>query len=417
MFIKKNTHKIFNLPTLAVVIVVDQMLLPMFHIGDIPFKPSYLVLVAWPLFASKTTIKDCFAVDHKRRFLRMTVPIMGILGCGLLGQLCLWTLGDIHNHYLAFRAVMTYVLMVLAFGFGQSVPEFRSRWLLWILYANLAINFLFIFAGQKISAISRFYYYAETAELKMAVSTIRPTGIFSNPNATMLIINILLLFVVVSARLGYLGRRTKVYLVLATIASIIMAFLLASRNQIIVSLLLLAVLIGAIYKSHLIKLGITVITIIGMVVVFNSLANIRGKHSFIDHSFRRFEFFNPFDLEGPMSANILRPIYAWERFRDRFVVSPIIGSGFSTLEQYPFDRDPGFHNDWYRIWATSGMLGGMFMLLLMYRIYKRLGLLVLIPFVLPGLTNTFLCNIPAVIVFFFMLGVLIERRAKIKNYR
>ena len=416
---KKCNLMSFKYPSLVAAVLVDQAILPMFHIGGIPFKLSYLILAVWPVIASKTTGNNyyCYRISQKQRFLKLSAPIIGIMGIGLIGQIFLWTLGDIQDQYLAFRAVMTYVLMLLALRFGQAVADFRSHWLIWILYMNLAINFMFLFAAQQFHVITRIYHsYEEAVGISMALAPYRPTGIFSNPNATMLITNMLLLFIIVSARFGYLDCRAKMHLVLTTIGSLILAFLLASRNQMIVSLVLLAVAVSTFRKSHLIKIVIIVTILIGLAIAVESFTNIRNQYSFIDSSFRRFYSFNPFDINASRSNNILRPMHAFEKFKDRLLVSPIIGSGFSTIEHYPLDTEPGFHNDWFRVLVTSGILGGLLLLLLIYRIHKGLGFLVLIPFVLPGMTNTFLRNIPAVIIYFLMLGVLIEWRSKKAMY-
>ena len=102
---------------------------------------------------------------------------------------------------------------------------------------------------------------------------------------------------------------------------------------------------------------------------------------------------------------------------DRFLASPIIGSGYSTMSKYPFNSLPNYHNDWFRVFASSGLLGGGLFLLWMFRIKANFGYLAILPFFLPGLTNTFLRHTPSVIVYSMMLGILLEQAARSNKVR
>ena len=97
----------------------------------------------------------------------------------------------------------------------------------------------------------------------------------------------------------------------------------------------------------------------------------------------------------------------------RFIASPLIGSGFAVVPSHEYFKEgTDFFNDWFRLLVSSGLIGFFVMIYIVYRFVLPVGWPAFIPFFLPGLVNTFLLNIPAVMFFFFMIGFL---RVKIKD--
>jgi hypothetical protein len=408
----KTNHSISMLSYLALFILADQLFLPVPRLFGISlFKPSYWILLAWPLIVV-TYKRGYVAIGEARRFFKMTGPVMGILVCGLLGQLYLSTLGNIYNANEAFRATAFYLMMVFAFGFGQLVPNFRCRWLLWLFYATAALVLFLVFTIDRFPVFAQLYYHTpENVEKLLAMSQIRHRGL-GNPNSTMLLVNIVFLFLVVSVRLGYLSRLQKHHIILTSTLNMVVCFILASRNQMIASIILVTFFAATSVKHWTTKIFATIALFFVIIAFFVFFGNtLRNNFTFIDDAYSRFATTAVFDItEERQAETIMRPLIHWRNFSDRFLESPFIGSGYSTLYSYPFDRLPNFHNDWFRVWATSGAIGGLLFFLWMFRIYKNFGLLVLLPFFLPGLTNTFLRNTPAVIVYCLMLGILIEKK-------
>jgi hypothetical protein len=309
---------------------------------------------------------------------------------------------------------MFYLMMIFAFGYGQFVPNFRCRWLLWLFYATVALVLLLVFGVDRFPVLAQLYYHIpeKIERLSTLVRSMgRPRGL-SNPNSTMLLVNVVFLFLVVSVRLGYLSRLQKYHIVLASTLNIAVCFILASRNQMVVSIILVAFLVATMAKRWSKKVCVISALFFAIIAFFIFFGNtLRNNYTFIDNAYSRFATTAFFDITGERQPEtIIRPLIHWRDFSDRFLESPIIGSGYSTLYSYPFDKPPTFHNDWFRVWATSGAIGGLLLFVWMFRIYKKIGLLVLLPFFLPGLTNTFLRNTPAVIVYCFMLGILIEKK-------
>jgi hypothetical protein len=411
----KINHSTSMLSCLALFILADQLLLPVPRLFGISlFKPSYWVLLAWPLFIIMQYKRGYVASGRSRRFFKMTGPVMGILVCGLLGQLYLSTLGDICNPNEAFRATVFYLMMVFSFGYGQFVSNFHYRWLLWLFYATAALVLFLVFTVDRFPIFAQLYYHTPENIEKLS-ELVRSQGRYrglSNPNSTMLLVNIVFLFLVVSVRLGYLRRLPKYHIVLASTLNIAVCFILASRNQMVASIILVAFFAATSVKQWTTKIFAVIALFFAVIAFFVFFGNaLRNNYIFIDNAYSRFATTAVFDIAGERQAEtIIRPLIHWQGFSDRFLKSPLIGSGYSTLYSYPFDKLPEFHNDWFRVWATSGAIGGMLLFVWMFRIYKNVGLLVLLPFFIPGLTNSFLRNTPATIVYCFMLGILIEEK-------
>jgi O-antigen ligase len=106
-------------------------------------------------------------------------------------------------------------------------------------------------------------------------------------------------------------------------------------------------------------------------------------------------------------SGLSRPLLMLERMWERFQFSPVFGAGFSATVGPPFaEGSEFFHNDWLRMVATSGLVGLGAMLWIVWRYCLRYSWVAAIPFVLPGLVNTFMLLIPAFLFYFFMIGVL-----------
>jgi O-antigen ligase len=106
-----------------------------------------------------------------------------------------------------------------------------------------------------------------------------------------------------------------------------------------------------------------------------------------------------------MGRSYLRPVTHFEIFWDRFTFSPIIGSGIAVINHYPFNY-LNYHNDYFITMATSGLLGGIALLMIIKNIYKKIGPIFIMPFILPALSNSFLKAYIAVILYSFVLGML-----------
>src|SRR3989339_1286860 len=82
LFVLTYTH-------LGLFVVVDQLLLPMFHLGTFPFKISYFILVLGLLPALNHQGQSLVDRQHTQDFIRFSLLIFGIILCALLGEIWL----------------------------------------------------------------------------------------------------------------------------------------------------------------------------------------------------------------------------------------------------------------------------------------------------------------------------------------
>jgi hypothetical protein len=406
--INKNNLFLF----LSLIVVTDQMLLPMFHPFNISFKPSYLILLAVP-FIIMFDKKDKDTLDIKKRFWYMTSPVMVIAIMGCLGQLFLTTQGNVIDPEAFPIQIISYILIVLAFYFGQRVSHFKSNYLLFLLYGQIALILLLIFFPEKVPFLTEMWWKTEEASIDRMIQVQGRAMPFGD--GTMVAVGVIFLFITISARLGYL-HMSFIQSILCIVLSLGTTFITASRNQ-MVAIGILSILLIIKDSKHIMRhlLTLSVILIIFTITVLSIGDSFKDEFKFINYAFTRFENMDLLDVENSGEDTVLRPLARWDRFFNRFRTSPFFGTGFSLLPYEPFHR-LNFHNDWFHIWATSGAIGGIFFFLWMYRIYRTLGLIILMPFFLPGLTNSFILALNSVIFYSFMLGVLMEKGLNTNQY-
>jgi hypothetical protein len=206
----------------------------------------------------------------------------------------------------------------------------------------------------------------------------------------------------------------------------LVSILLASRGEMIVGFIL-AVLNYRILLKHIsfktkivaFAFAFAIMFSIGIYAlqIFDENGSITTS---VDRVFSIVEVFNQDKSESTYEARnqgVSRPLLMLENASNRFVYSPIFGSGYSSGHPFPFDHPTqNYHNDWFRLILTSGLIGVILIFMIIWRYCLPLGYIVILPFILPGLVNTFLLNIPAVMFYFFMIGFL-YRKVKIDRQR
>jgi hypothetical protein len=413
---------------IGLILVVDQLLVPMFHIGPFPYKISYLLLGLWLgdwVLGGVHPSQRRAAAD----FLRAAIAISIIVGCALVGEVILAFRSPPSSYGEAVRSVLIYVLATLSFGLGLSARRFQLKWLIVVLFVSIGLNLAFVFLRTGLPAWLINFYYSQRDVNTVAISGVsdvagmldltRPRGLFSNPNVSALMVNIVALFIHLAWRKRLLGLPGALVGMAVVVLPVVLTAVLASRGEFLVASVLaflnLRLMFGAqsIFKRIRVAL---VAGIIGLVAVAGS-STLRSGESPLQNLERILQLRNIFDVssgateEDQATGGLARPLIGLVGAWDRFSTSPLVGTGFSVGQAYPFDFETQyFHNDWFRLLVTSGPIGVAAMLWLIRRFCWPLGWPAIIPFVLPGLVNTFQLNIPAFMFYFFMVGVL---RAKL----
>ena len=412
-------------------LAIDQLLLPMFHFSGLPFKISYFLCGLWFIdFLMKTDRSEYLDKEFKD----FCYPIFIIMACSILGELLFnaWWTAD--SQEPLFRSLIIYILMLFSFGLGLSSKNFNINWLTVILLVSIFLNLLFIvFKFQLPSWLINFYYSSEyvnafsqgslgLSDAQSILELSRPRGLFPNPNGSAFLVNIISLFIFIGVNKKVCNIPSPVTYILIILMPIILSTLLASRGEFIVSLLLGFLHMKKIFKVNR-NYSLKFISFLLLIPLFlgSYLATKVDMEEFqhnIDRAFSVFQIINNIDdgvdQDTRDLGSIARPLLTLKDAYERFRISPIFGSGYakdSSHYSYEVGTDH-FHNDWFRLLATSGIIGFLAMLWIINRFVLVLGWPALIPFVLPGMINSFLLNIPAVMFYFFMIAVI---RVKIKR--
>lgn len=401
---------------LALIVLADQMLLPMFHVAGLPFKLSYLLL---GLALLPRMLEDQEPGDRSRvtRDWQVAAAIGVVVFAGLAGEVWLSAtqLGVAHGE--ALRSTVIYGLAVLAFLLGQRASRFRFQWLIYVFFIAIGLNVAFVVLQHRLPEwLTGFYYPPGVFDELTVFEFLRPRGLFGNPNASAHMISILVLFI-------HLALRHRLLVVSSTavgVAIILLPFLLAtalaSRGEFIVTIVLgylnYRVLFGADSERRARALRLAIACVLGLLLGVAG-TQIAKRSEWAGQLRRIVETVADAETRASPEGGIARPLMTFEYARDRFVMSPAFGTGFGHADRYPFDFETVYyHNDWFRLLVTSGIIGVVAMLWLLWRFAWPLGWPSMIPLVLPGLVNTFMLNIPAFICYFLLIGVLRENIAR-----
>jgi hypothetical protein len=400
----------------------------MFHAGEFPFKVSYFLVALW--FASWLARQDDIAAGaSSREFVEFAFAISVVIVCALLGELWLTATQGATSHNDAIRSVLIYVLIMLSFGVGLYAKSFDCRWLIPVFYVSVALNLGFIFLRTDMPSWLVDLYYSQRAvdildnrdlvDVRSVLEMARPRGLFGNPNVSALMVNIIVLFIHLSIRNGLLRITSVLTMFCLIVLPLVLATFLASRGEFIVAVILAFLNFRALFRASgpRQKFGTLMLMAVVSIGALTTLSTIDVDKTQIRNVERIVTILGVLDKTETASGDpdevlntVNRPLFLMENAWDRFKVSPMFGTGFSVSERYPFDYGTQYyHNDWFRLLVTSGLVGFIALLYLINRFCLPLGWTALIPFVLPGMVNTFQLNIPAFMFYFFMVAVLREK--------
>jgi hypothetical protein len=400
-------------PLLALVVLADQMLLPMFHVGGLPVKVSYLIVGLVVLPRLLESDREPWARARVTRDWQVAGAFGVIIFAGLTGEVWLSATQPGAVHTEALRSSLIYILAVLAFFLGQRAARFRFQWLIYVFVVAVGLNFAFVIFRNNLPGWLTGLYYPEPIGQLTVFEYLRPRGLFGNPNVSAHMISILVLFIHLALRHRLMVVSSAVVSAAIIVLPVLLSAALASRGEIVVSLVLgvlnYRVLFGgrSLNRARIRRLLVGG----GLVLILGVTAMQVAKRSEWAGQFVRVVAAVS-DAEARVSrqGGMARPLLTLEDARDRFVMSPVFGTGFGDAAHHPFMVGTiYYHNDWFRLLVTSGIIGLAAMLWFLWKFAWPLGWPILIPLVLPGMVNTFMLNIPAFVCYFLMIGVLGDR--------
>lgn len=403
-----------NYSVLALIVVADQMLLPMFHVGGMPFKPSYLLLGLALLPRLLESEQEPWQRKRLTRDWQVAAAMSVIVFAGLTGEAWLSANQPGAVHGEAFRSSLIYILAILAFFLGQRASRFQFQWLVYVFFLAAALNFAFIIFQYRLPGwLTEFYYPPGVFGDMTVFEFLRPRGLFGNPNVSAHMISILALFIHLALRHRLLVISSTAVGVGIILFPLLLSAALASRGEFLVAILLgylnYRVLFGRISRRPGRRKRLVVAAAVGLMVGVAAM-QIAKRSEWSGQFARVVAAVVDAETRATPEGGISRPLMTFQYARDRFVMSPVFGTGYGATERYPFDYGTMyFHNDAFRLLVTSGIIGLIAMLWFVWRFAWPLGWPIMIPLVLPGMVNTFMLNVPAFLCYLLLIGVLREQ--------
>ena len=148
---------------------------------------------------------------------------------------------------------------------------------------------------------------------------------------------------------------------------------------------------------------------------YNELFDSAGSiiNPYVDSSNPLINFLSPFlsfsrlfQLDLGSKSNILRPVFSVGDFWDRYSQSIFLGTGISPSNFFPFKESTlVYHNDLFLIIASSGIAGFFSLTRIILFFIRKIDLIIVLPFIFPGLTNTFIQHFPAFLAYVMLCGI------------
>jgi hypothetical protein len=382
------------------IVIIDFSLFPMFHAFGLPYKPGLLIVGIAALF----------------KWYRKPCRLLFFYFFGLI--LACWIGATYQQFFFPTQSInftiyctSSYLLGFIGFCFGYYYAPKNIDKVLSIALVLILMNLVIGAFWDKLPFLVEFY--SLQFRLEDDYLSRRNTGIFTNPNISALITNLFLLFILLANNFNMFTKNRIIYIFVLWVMALVALLTLFSKNQLVFFTILSFFHLRQIMSFSLKK------QIIGfLVLIVVSL----GVYSL---SFKHFSDFQPFrnglhvfaHLPSEIHNNYFKPELDISKMGDRrvkyilaakaFYYSPIWGSGFDRAETGIFSKETkiSYHSDWSFIFVAGGIIAGLFLFLIIYEAWKIHPLLVL-PFFLPGLTNSFMLTAQLFCLYGIFWGVL-----------
>lgn len=394
---------------IAFIFLMDEALFPVFHPMGIPFKVSYvfllLALICHMLsIRLNNDLRFRFADRSEARTVVYLFFSLILLSC--LGEITMMLFSNIKSRQPFTDAILYYLFMLASFILGYVLFRYNKKILLWALYLYCAINIaLLMFYSSLPGFIKSMYgeYFA---------TGIRIRGTGGNANTTLLVMNMILLSIVVLFKL----RKIKIsgaHIWLILIVPVLTNVFISSRGEFIHTVILELLYIFLLIKNekNRAKTVVRIVLLIALMIalylfVFNYLYYVNDSIRYgIDRLSMIGDVTDVENYETGDADTLLRPFFRADVFWARFKHSPVWGAGYSFGTTADFIKSAnGYHNDWFRVLASTGVLGFLCWVAIMKKCVKKTTVFILLPFLIAGLSNTFLQSTHALNVYFFLFG-------------
>jgi hypothetical protein len=393
--------------------VADLSLLPMFHVAGVPIKPAYGALLLAFLLLLKGQRAN---LPTNQRFVSFAilVAILVMSLSALIGYCITDMRFGIDNFAQTARQLVVFGLMMAAFWVGTQVRGFP--WLLaeCVLWLHGILILLLCWAPESVPWLVQLWWKSpEVIAERIARNADRPTPFGDN---SMVVMNVLFLALGISAKSG--GYRLCAPIVTVGL-TVTVSLVLASRNQIVFTGIVSALLLSIGSKGGPVRSWLYLAVILGACAVL--IPSLPMATDWVDRSFGAGQqaiskLGVVLDDGARDTDSIARPMRHLSTMQDRFWEGPVFGTGYSVGKMPPFDY-MNMHNDFLWVLAASGLVGALAYIALIIGVFRLVGALSILPFFLPGLTNSFLMGISACLLYFFFVGQLAQSLPEKKRGR
>ena len=393
---------------LAFVFVFDCAVMPVMKVGSLPFKLSYLIafgsiaMILWhSLLHGRTTLHGAGKVLR---------PLTWYIVLQFLGQFWAMLFYEIPMQTEFWKTVIGSVLMVGSVYFGYKCKADIGKIAYWSFVLNVVINCILALLGEKAPAFLTNLY-------SIAVETYidgyyRNGGMIGNPNATLLVTNMMLLLIIVLYKFDKI-KLSNIKVASVYMLSIAADIIVSSRGELLQTVGLLAYFTYLQVKKNpdVMKLLARMIAVVGIIVLTMALfwGDIVEKYPNIQESWDRMASLADImdtTAEDAEVSSIARPFLRTDLFWNRFKHSPIWGTGIEGGSAHPdfVKGTTGYHNDFFLILASTGIVGFLLWMSIIKHAVKKIGWCMLAPFVVTAISNTFVRSYFGTMIYFFIIG-------------
>ena len=366
-------------------------LLPMWSIGPVPFKFSFLIII--------------FSLIRKIPKSTFVLPFLLIILLIWIGKFYSYLFFDEILFTQTLRSTVNYSLIIAAFLYSKNIKKTGNfNWLVLLALSFATINISILIIGPSTPSLISFY--SLDARLEEGLFFTRNPGIATNPNSSALMGNLILLFWVVSNKFNLVTLKSKFWDSIVFISIGIATLSFVSKSG-----FLAYFLICLYYFSNKISLrdlfysfGFLLISLFIVINFSNKLD--KDDTLILSYGIEQVSNFDEalLDEASKDSGNDGNRLVKIQNAMNNFVYSPLFGVG-SDRSKGEILNKTWYHNDWAEILVSTGFLGFLLYFIIAYRIYK-LSVILLVPFIFPGMTNTFIFSMQIAAFYFVFVGII-----------
>jgi hypothetical protein len=369
----------------------DVFLLPMFHVGGVPYKLSILIVV----FTFLKNIKVSTYI----------LPIIFLIFFSYIGKFYSLLFLDEYNINRTVWYTFNYFLLIAGFMFGVRQKIENVNWVFWLGLSYVALHFIIQLTWEHSSFVVDFFDLQR--RIDSGLIKLRAVGIFTNPNVAALAMNSILVFWAV-AKKYHIVTLTKVrYDVVLYLLGAAMVLSTGSKSGLLAFVLIVLINSYEQFRKSLrtFLTGMIFVTltipIVGYFVSSQVTTTNLSSLKFGLDSASRLEYALKKQLKGQRVVKLEKAIKNIEH-------SPLLGVGHDRSTGGILNRVM-YHSDLSEIVVAAGIFGLCAFLLLIYRMYL-LSAVFVVPFIFPGLTNSFLFTAQLAMMYFAFAGIIYNQK-------